>query len=298
MSTTTTTRPDPSTGLVRGIARSTGAELLRLRKWPATWITLGAWLALSILFGYLFPYLSYTTGDNSFADEGATAAELLERMLPPALPEVFLQGMPMFGGALMLVLGAMVAGNGYGWGTWKTMFSSGVRRGAGLGGSIAALTVLVVATLLASLVLDFGLSLLVAATESQEVVMPAGTEVLEATGIGLLVLQMWAVLGFLIATVARGPALAVGLGLVWSLVVENLLRGVGSLLDPVQSLTTLLPGTAAGSLVGSFVGVEPGGGTPGVLDTVAGDRAAVTVAAYVVLAVIASLAIVRRRDVT
>lgn len=295
----TTTVPATSAGLTGGIARSTRAELMRLRKWPAVWITLGAWLGLSVMFGYLFTYLSYTSGDNSFASDGATEVMLLADMMPANVPEVFLQGMPMFGGALMMVLGAMVAGNGYGWGTWKTVFSAGVRRGAGIGGSIVALTVVVVATLATSLVLDFGLSMLVATTESQEIVMPAAGDTLESAGIGFLVLQMWAMLGYLLGTVARGPALAVGLGLVWALVVENLLRGVGQLLGWVESLTMVLPGTAAGSLVGSFVGVESGGdGTPGVLDTVPGEQAAITVAAYVVLAAVVSIVIVRRRDVT
>ena len=49
---------------------STRAELLRLRKWPAVWITVGAWMALTAMFGYLFNYLSYTTGDTSFSNEG------------------------------------------------------------------------------------------------------------------------------------------------------------------------------------------------------------------------------------
>ena len=34
----------------------------------------------------------------------------------------------MFGGALMMVLGAIIAGNGYGWGTWKTVFTQGPSR--------------------------------------------------------------------------------------------------------------------------------------------------------------------------
>lgn len=110
--------------------RSTRAELMRLRAWPAVWITLGAWLVLSLLFGYLFTYLSYTSGDPGFSDEGTTRAQQLAQMMPDAVPDVFLQGMPMFGGALMMVLGALVAGNGYGWGTWKTCSRRGcvVRR--------------------------------------------------------------------------------------------------------------------------------------------------------------------------
>jgi len=295
MSTTINAPTDP----LSATARSTRAELLRLRKWPAVWITLGAWLALSIMFGYLFTYLSYTTGDTNFTDEGSTKAQQLAEMLPTAVPDIFLQGMPMFGGALMMVLGALVAGNGYGWGTWKTTFSLGVRRTPAVLGSIAALTTFVIATLLASLAVDFGISLLITVTEGESVVMPSLGSVIEAFGAGFLVLEMWALLGFLLGTVARGPALSVGLGLVWALVVENLLRGVGALLGWVEALTEVLPGTAAGSLVGSLVGVDgDGNGTPGVLDAVGGDRAAITVAVYVLVSIVASVLLVQRRDVT
>ena len=298
MSTTTAPTPTPSGGLVTGLGHSVRAELLRLRKWPAVWITLGTWLALSLMFGYLFAYLSYTSGDSSFASEGATEESLLAGMMPAGVPEVFLQGMPMFGGALMMVLGAITAGNGYGWGTWKTVFSQGAHRTAAVLGSVTALTVLVVATLLTSLVFDFGISALVAVTEDQDIVMPSAGSVLEALGAGFLVLEMWALVGYALGTIARGPALSVGLGLVWALVVENLLRGVGQLLDWVASLTEVLPGTAAGSVIGSIIGVEEGGdGTPGVLDTVPGDQAAITVAVYIVLTVVVSAIVVRRRDV-
>jgi len=295
----TITASEAGNGLLTGIGRSTRAELLRLRKWPAVWITLGTWLALSLMFGYLFNYLSYASGDNSFSNEGATKASLLAEMMPANVPGVFVQGMPMFGGALMLVLGAMVAGNGYGWGTWKTVFSLGAHRSGTVVGSMAALTVFVVATLAASLALDLGLSVLVATTESQDVVMPSLGSVAEAVGVGFLVLEMWALVGFALGTIARGPALSVGLGLVWALVVENLLRGVGELLGWVESLTTVLPGTAAGSLVGSIVGLGEGGGdtAPGVLDTVSGTQAAITVAAYIVVAAAVALVVVRRRDV-
>lgn len=278
-------------------ARSTRAELLRLRKWPAVWITLGSWLALSLMFGYLFNYLSYATGDNSFSNEGATKATLLAEMMPANAPDVFLQGMPMFGGALVMVLGAIVAGNGYGWGTWKTVFSLGAHRSGVVLGSLAALTVFVVATLVVSFAFDLGLAVLIATTESQDIVMPSLGSVGEAAGAGFLVLEMWALIGFALGTIARGPALSVGLGLVWALVVENLLRGVGALLSWVDTLTTVLPGTAGGSLIGSIVGVDGADTAPGILDTVSGTQAAITVACYIVLAAAVSIVVVRRRDV-
>jgi hypothetical protein len=109
---------------------------------------------------------------------------------------------------------------------------------------------------------------------------------------------MWALAGFALGTLARGPALSVGLGLTWALVLENLLRGVGTLLGPVEAFTTVLPGTAAGSLVGSLMGGTVNAeDTPGVLDVLSGGQATATVLVYVVVLPLLALALVRRRDV-
>lgn len=282
---------------MNAVLRSTHAELLRIRRWPAVWVTVGAWTALALMFGYVFGYLAYKTGDNGFSNEGQTMASILHDLMPESVPNVLLQGMPMFGGALMMVLGAMVAGSGYGWGTWKTVFTQGPTRTSSLLGSLAAMTVFVVGTVLFTLVLYFGVSLVIAASESQDVVWPSAGSIVQSVLAGLLVLEMWALAGFALGTMSRGPALSVGLGLVWALVVENLLRGVGSLLGPVEALTHVLPGTAAGSLVGSIIGVDAGGGTPGVVDSISGTQATWTLLVYLVALPLLSLALTRRRDV-
>lgn len=284
---------------MNAVMRSTRAELLRLRRWPAVWATLGAWTALALMFGYVFGYLSYKTGDTSFSNEGQTMASILHDLMPVAIPDVLLRGMPMFGGALMMVLGALVAGSGYGWGTWKTVFTQGPSRTASLLGSLAAITIVVLGTVLLTLTVYTGVSVAIAISESQDLVWPSAGSVLQSLLAGLLVLEMWALAGFALGTVSRGPALSVGLGLVWALVVENLLRGVGSLLGPVEAITHVLPGTAAGSLVGALVGVGTDGGdtTPGVVDSISGTQATWTVLAYVVVLPLLSLALTRRRDV-
>src|SRR4051812_36901716 len=143
---------------MNAVIASTRAELLRLRKWPAVWVTLSAWMVMTAMFGYLFNYLSYTTGDSSFSNEGETGASLLQEILPGNVAHVLIQGMPMFGGALMMVFGAIVAGNGYGWGTWKTVFTQGPSRASSMLGTLAALVAFVVGTVLATLVMCLGLS--------------------------------------------------------------------------------------------------------------------------------------------
>ena len=62
-------------------------------------------------------------------------------MLPAAIPDVLVQGMPMFGGAIVLILGALAVGSGYGWGTWKTVLTQGPGRVAAFGGTLVALGV-------------------------------------------------------------------------------------------------------------------------------------------------------------
>jgi ABC-2 type transport system permease protein len=294
-STTITTTG--TTGTLASAVASTRAELLRLRKWPAVWITIGAWMALTTMFGYLFNYLSYKTGDTSFSNEGETSQSLLADILPANIPHVFIQGMPMFGGALMMMLGAIVAGNGYGWGTWKTVYTQGPSRRSVVSGSLAALSVFVVGTVLATVVWCFGLSLLVAATESQTVVWPSMADLGKSVGTGVLVMEMFALIGYLLGTLARGPALSVGLGLVWALVIENLLRGVGELLGPVEAFTKILPGTGAGSLVGSIVGAGGPDPAPGVLDALTGGQAVIVMLGYLVLTPVLAGWLVIRRDV-
>jgi ABC-type transport system involved in multi-copper enzyme maturation permease subunit len=278
---------------------STRAELLRLRRWPAMWVLFASWVTLNVTFGYVFDYIAYRSGDPSPVGEGAPAASLLPGLLPPAVPVTLVQGMPMFGGALVMILGALAVGSCYGWGTWKTVFTQGPGRGAAFGGTLVALAAVVAALVVTSAAVDLGVSSVIALTEGQGVDMPAIGDMVPALGTGLLVLGMWAAAGVLVGVLARGPALAVGLGLVWALVVENLLRGVAGILPGIALVTDHLPGTAAGSLVGALgaPGVGQSGGTPGVLTILGGPTAVGWLAAYAVGFAAVALLVVRRRDV-
>ncbi len=280
------------------IVASTRAELIRLRRWPAVWAVSGVWFLLILLFDFVFNYISYRTGSTNFATDGDTTESLLHEMLLPNLPSAFIQGMPMFGGALMMVLGALVAGSGYQWGTWKTAFLTGPSRGSVVGGTIVAVAVWVSAVVTAGLLMHVGLSTLVGAIEGQPFELPVMGDMARSFLIGLLVMLTFALLGMLLGTLLRGPALALGLGLVWALIIEQLLRGIGASLSAVTWVTDLLPGTAAGSLVGSLTDPEEFGSTPGVLDALSGGRAALTLGLYAVLVPIAVVAVMRRRDVS
>lgn len=277
---------------------SARAELLRLRRWPALWVLVGVWITLNLTFVYAFNYIAYRTGDASTVTEGVPPEALLADILPTAIPQSVIQGMPMFGGAILMILGALSAGSGYGWGTWKTALTQGPGRVAAFGGTLAALAVIVVGVVLATGAIDLGVSSVLAVVESQPLEMPPLGELAAAVGAGLLVLGMWTAVGVLVGVLTKSPALAVGLGLVWALVVENLLRGVSDLLGGMAAVTDHLPGTAAGSLVGALgaSGEAAVDGTPGVLTVLDGGTATWLLATYLVASAVVAVELVRRRD--
>ncbi|MBF6216596.1 ABC transporter permease [Nocardia abscessus] len=280
---------------LRDLVASTKAEMLRLRKWPAFWIILGTWILMNLTFAYLFNYLAYTSGGSGRMSNGLPREALLRQMLPTAVPEVFTQGMAMFGGALMLILGALTVGSGYGWGTWKTVFTQGPSRVRAVAGVVVSLAVVVVGLVCAAFVVDVSIAALIAASQSQAVTLPALDRSLLGILTGTAILGMWTLAGALIGAIARGPALAVGLGLVWVLVVENLLRGVAGIFAPIRAITDHLPGTAAGSLAGAMRTVD-GPATPGVLDVLPRTESLVVLAAYLVVFASGTIWLMRERD--
>ena len=279
-----------------GLPGSVRAELLRLRRWPAFWVLIGTWFALDLAFAYLFRYIAYRSGGGPAGDAGIPRAQLLADVLPGAVPVAAMQGTPLFGGAIVLILGALTVGSGFGWGTWKTVLTQGPGRGTAFAGTLVVLAVAVVGLVVATLALDLGVASVLAVVESQPVDLPSIGALAAGAGTGVLVLGMWCAAGVLIGVLTRSPALAVGLGLVWALVVENLLRGVADLIGGLAVVTDHLPGTAAGSLVGALEGTAADQ-TPGVQTILTGGTAAGFLAGYLVLFAAAGLLLLRRRDV-
>lgn len=276
---------------------STRAELLRLRRWPVTWATGGVWLVLNLSFAYIINWFSYRSAVAA-GDDGLAQA-LLADMSPADLPSTLVAGMPLFGGAIVLILAALATGNGYGWGTWKTVLTQGPGRLSALAGTVAALGVVVTGLVVATVALDVAASVIVMAAASEPVTWPGLSETLQAFGAGLLIMGTWGLGGALLGILARGPALAVGLGLVWVLAVENLLRGAAQLLGALEAVTDLLPGTAAGSLAAALgaAGVSDPTGTPGVAAVLDAGPAAALLAVYALAAAAAMAATFHRRDV-
>jgi ABC-2 type transport system permease protein len=272
------------------------AELLRLRKWPATWVIIGVWLTLNVMFGYVFDYLNYREAVRG--GDQRVAGALLSQLSLEGVPSTMVAGLPMFGGSLVVILAALSTGSGFGWNTWRTVFTQGPRRLSALGGTLLALAAVVATVATLTLVTDLAASAIVMNANSQELVWPGLGALAEGLGGALLIVATWTAGGALIGIVAKSPALSVGLGLVWLLVVENLLRGVATLLGPLEQVTNVLPGSAAGSLAGAIgapTEIETGG-APGVLTVLTGTQAIALLVVYLVIFVSLASLLMTRRD--
>ncbi|WP_370615743.1 ABC transporter permease [Mumia sp. Pv 4-285] len=275
------------------------AELAALVRRPGAWALLATAVVLSMTFAYLIPYISYRSGQSPAEGADAVSPEqLLASTLPDQLVPNTLDGFPVFAGALALVLGALVAGSQYGFGTLKTLL---VQRPGRLTVAAGQTVALVLSVGIGVLVL-FGVgaiaSTAIALGAGRTVAFPAPAHLLPGMAGGWLVLTMWATIGACLATVLRSVALPIGLGVVWVLGVENLVAAVASsVLTGMEPVRDLLPGASAGSLVAALGPEQVGPAAPGVTDALSGGRALVTVAAYVVVAVGVGWWRTRRRDV-
>lgn len=275
--------------------RALRAELSKLARRPAVYVLLGAAVLLSQVFGYLIPYLAYRSG--STGQDGASPAQQLASTLPDQVVVNTVAATPVFAGALALVFGAVVTGSEFGWGTVKTLFLQGPRRTSVLGGQLLAVVVSTAVGVLVMCASCAASATVVALVEDQPLRWPPVEELASGLGAGALVMTMWALLGAALGFVLRGTALAIGLGVVWVLGVENLVSAVaGSVLAELEPLRDVLPGVSAGSLVASTL-PDGSGLAPGVSTAVEPGRAVVTVMAYLLLAVVATVLAGQRRDV-
>jgi ABC-type transport system involved in multi-copper enzyme maturation permease subunit len=266
------------------------AELFKLVRRPANWLLLAVALVLSLLFGYVIPYAGYKSGTG-----GPTAGRGLAAVLPDHVVGNAIGGLPVFLGAIMVILGVLAVGSEYGWETWKTVLVQGPSRLAVFAGKMCALAVATLTIVVALFAVGTVAGMLIAAAEGQPLALPSHGDLVIGLGAGWLIAMMWTAFGVVLAVLLRGVALALGLGLVWLLAVQNLLALLAApLLTWVAQAQKGLPGPNAGA-VAAALGSSPQ--TPGVDAIVSGGQAAIVVAVYLAGFVALGALVLRRRDI-
>jgi ABC-2 type transport system permease protein len=270
-------------------------ELLKLYRRPAIWALVVIWLLLGIVFGYLLPYLLYRGG------AGQTGFSIpLDGMLPPAVVENAIQGFPLFGLALALVVGGLAVGSEYGWGTWTTLLVQRPERPRVLAAKLAAVALLLAAVTVATFATASIAAAVVAILEGAGMSWPSTLEFGRGLGAGWLILAGGAAIGAAGATFLRGATLIVGLGVVYVSLVEGLISGFARQSAILTTIAKALPGPNAGSLASAFVPYVQTGGTtaPGMVSLVPPLQGVAVLVGYIVVLLAAALAVFSRRDVT
>ena len=211
--------------------RSISAELMILRKRTATWVLIGLWAAMAAFFAYILPYANY--GNQT----GVERQESLIELLPQQFVGSVLGGFPFFGGVLILILGVLTLGSDFGWGTLKTLFTQRPGRLQVFGAKLIALGIVIVGFVLASFATSAIASLLIASREGASTDLPELSLLLRGMGAAWLIMAVWAALGIMLAVISRGTALAIGIGILYGLVIEGL---ISSLLDTVDAFQPLI----------------------------------------------------------
>jgi ABC-2 type transport system permease protein len=275
--------------------RSIAAELLVLRKRASTWILMGVWVLLGIMFSHLLPYLTYRGGAD-----GPTQAPL-GALLPESLADNLLAGFPFFGGVFALMLGVLAIGSDYGWDTLKTLLIQRSGRLQVFSSKLAALAVGLVPFVLVIFIAGAVASYVIAGAEDAVVEWPSAWELIRALAAGWFVLAMWSAFGVFLAVLSRGTALAIGLGILYTLVIEGLLSALASQVSWLDALVEYSLRANAYSLV-TAIGVP----TEALTDNgpggffgpfVGGGQATLVLAAYMAVFLLVSAVLLRRRDV-
>ena len=273
------------------MTRNVTAELLILRKRAATWILLGIWTLLGIFFAYVVPY----------ALDPEDSAVGLKEFLPQSLAGNLIAGFPFFGGVFALMLGVFAVGSEYAWGTLKTLFTQRPGRLRVFAAKLAALGIVLVPFVLVLFAAGAVASFVIAQIEDAAVSWPSAWLLLRAMGAGWLILAVWAALGLLLGVATRGTSLAIGVGILYALVIEGLLSAFAdsvSLLEPLTQIFLRANGysiaAALGASVESIESSGPGSYSGPLVDSV---QASVVLVAFIAGLVAVSALLLRRRDV-
>ena len=274
------------------MTRSIAAELLVVRKRAGTWILLTIWTLLALVFAYVVPYVQYLNGSTR---------QSLDDLLPQHLVAQLMAGFPFFGGVFALMLGVLALGSEYGWGTLKTLFTQRPGRLRIFAAKLVALAMTLVAFVLVVYTSGALASYAIAVREDADITWPSTWLLLRGLGAGWLILAAWAAFGILLAALSRGTSLAIGIGILYSLVIEGLLSALASevsLLDHLVKFFLRANGYSLAAALGVSA-ADVGDRGPGSFSGpfVSGGQALLVLAAYVVVPLAGSGWLLRRRDV-
>lgn len=246
------------------------SEFIKLGRRGSLIATVAATAAITVL-GTAIPYLTNGTGGggpfgggssqgSTSADAASTGAAALE-VADGAFSG--LADVSKLLGAVALVVAALAVANEYAHGTLKNLLVRQPNRLTLLGGKLTAIGLYVAALGALAATVAIPVSYAFAATHDVSTDTWALTEVFSAAGELVASNLVYAAIGGTLAVLLRSSSTAIGLGVGWALLGEQL---IGSLVD----IDTSLPGQLATGLTGGSEAMSTSGLLTGLAIWIAG----------------------------
>ncbi len=273
------------------------SEWLRLTRRPAFWVLAAVLLGILLTLSYALVWIIFTFPPRGIVTPGTTPQELKKVLYPADWLHTVLGDTSGLGASVALILGVLMAGSEYTWGTVKTMVTQRPGRLQALFGKALAMEAAIAILTVALLAAGAAASAVLVTIDRQASAWPDALAVLRALGVAWLVLSLYAALGFTLAVLFRQAALAIGLGLVYTFVIESLVLNLLGGADAFRSIVSAFPGSNAGSLVASFPSatVRPAAVARA---SVGALQATVVLAAYIAAFGVIAGVVFRTRDIS
>ena len=289
---------------------SLGAELLKIRKRPSTWVLALIWLFIIVLLNYTLTYAFLSSAPPPTFPKGTPKQqqeqlreqqeqfqeEQLRFLYPENLVRSLIPSYPSVGAPIALILGSLAVGSEYGWATFKTVLTQRPGRTDLFCGKLLALGLVLALLVVLTLATGAASSFVVAMLAGAPLNGPPVGELLRALGAGFLILAVWGALGALLATLLKSTALSIGIGLVYSLVLETIIFNLPIRNQSFTDAREFFPGQNSSALADSFSEQASTGFAPPT-PQIDGAQAALVLLAYTAAFIVLAALVFRRRDV-
>ena len=273
------------------------SEFIKCRRRPAIWIVGACWTAQIVLFAYLVPFLILQTVPSTSTT--ATRTLLLGKLLPGNVDLTTAASFPIFGGAVMLILGVLLVGAEYRWGTWSTILTQGPSRLTILLGKFLSSGLIVAVIVVISYVAATLVSIALGIAMHRPLQAPPIGRLALSLMVAILISYAWISLGMLLGVVFKSSTAALAVGLIYCLALENMISSFSTVIHVLSPLRQLLLGVNSGSLVAALGAATQSApdGTPGVVSVVGGTHATLALLVYALGTFVLCLFLLQRRDV-
>ena len=261
------------------------AEWRKNRLRPAFLVAAGLVAGITVLAFSSNWYLATHPGTR-----GDRAVPLASLFPDQFVKNVMGAGFPI-GAAIAIVLGAIVAGSEYSWGTLKTLFTQGPGRLTTWSGRLIVFTLWMGVLTVILFSAGAAYSAVIASVNNHAIVWPAAIDVVKGFAAIWLILTVYGGLGMAIAVLVRQSAAAIGIGVVYLLSVEVILV---RFIDTVSNgdykwIGNLFSGQNANALIGHLGGARS---VP-----ISAEQAVLVLFAWLAGALIVAAGLQRVRDV-